>query len=111
MFPPALIYYSPTLFETMGLDYSMQLIMSGVLNVTQLVGVASSVYTMDAFGRRPLLLVGSLCMFIAHLVIAVLVGLYGDDWPAHRPEGWASVAMLLFYMIGEPASTPCSRTP
>ena len=29
------IYYSPTLFETMGLNYSMQLIMSGVLNVTQ----------------------------------------------------------------------------
>ena len=41
----ALIYYSPTLFKTMGLDYSMQLIMSGVLNVTQLVGVISSLRT------------------------------------------------------------------
>lgn len=29
------IYYSPTLFKTMGLDYSMQLVMSGILNVTQ----------------------------------------------------------------------------
>lgn len=29
------IYYSPTLFKTMGLDYNMQLAMSGVLNVTQ----------------------------------------------------------------------------
>lgn len=33
----ALIYYSPTLFETMGLNSSMQLIMSGVLNIMQLV--------------------------------------------------------------------------
>ena len=29
------IYYSPTLFGTMGLNHSMQLIMSGILNVTQ----------------------------------------------------------------------------
>jgi len=52
----ALIYYSPTLFGTMGLGYSMQLIMSGVLNVTQLIGVITSIWTMDRFGGRPLLL-------------------------------------------------------
>ncbi len=95
----ALIYYSPALFKTMGLDYSMQLIMSGVLNVTQLVGVLASLWTMDRFGRRPLLLWGSLCMTVSHLIIAILVGLYSSDWPAHRPEGWVSVAFLLFYMI------------
>ena len=83
----------------MGLDYSMQLIMSGVLNVTQLVGVITSLWTMDRFGRRPLLLWGSLCMTISHFIIAILVGLYSNDWPAHRPEGWVSVAFLLFYMI------------
>lgn len=40
----ALIYYSPTLFQTMGLDHSMQLIMSGVLNITQLIGVSTSLW-------------------------------------------------------------------
>jgi hypothetical protein len=30
----AMIYYSPTLFGTMGLNFDMQLIMSGALNVT-----------------------------------------------------------------------------
>lgn len=100
----ALIYYSPTLFETMGLDHSMQLIMSGVLNITQLVGVASSLWSMDRLGRRTLLLGGASLMFLAHLIIAVLVGLFDSDWPAHRPEGWASVAMLLIYMLGFGAS-------
>ncbi|KAF2768501.1 putative MFS monosaccharide transporter [Teratosphaeria nubilosa] len=100
----ALIYYSPTLFKTMGLDYSMQLIMSGVLNILQLVGVTSSLWTMDRFGRRPILLVGSLCMFVAHLIIAVLVGKFSNDWPAHRSEGWASVGLLLFYMVSFGAS-------
>lgn len=88
----------------MGLDYNMRLIMSGVLNVTQLIGVTSSLWTMDRFGRRPLLLVGSALMFISHLIIAVLVGKFSNNWPAHRPEGWASVAMLLFYMLSFGAS-------
>jgi MFS family permease len=100
----ALIYYSPTLFQTMGLEYDMQLIMSGVLNCVQLVGVASSLWTMDRIGRRPLLLWGSAVMFISHLIISVLVGKYSHDWPSYRPEGWASVAMLLVFMLGFGAS-------
>jgi sugar porter (SP) family MFS transporter len=100
----ALIYYSPSLFKTMGLDYDMQLIMSGVLNMIQLFGVATSIYTMDRLGRRPLLLTGSALMFIAHLTIAVLVGKYSDNWPGHRIEGWVSVAMLLLFMFAFGAS-------
>lgn len=100
----ALIYYSPTLFETMGLDTQMQLVMSGIMNVTQLVGVSTSVWTMDTLGRRFLLLGGSGMMAASHIIIAALVGLYSDDWPAHRPAGWASVAMLLVYMISFGAS-------
>lgn len=88
----------------MGLEYNMQLIMSGVLNCVQLVGVASSLWSMDRIGRRPLLLWGSLIMFISHLIISILVGKYSHDWPSYRPEGWASVAMLLVYMIGFGAS-------
>jgi MFS family permease len=88
----------------MGLDSSMQLIMSGVLNVLQLVGVTTSIWTMDSVGRRKLLLVGAALMAISHIVIAILVGKFSNNWPAHRPQGWASVAMLLFYMISFGAS-------
>lgn len=88
----------------MGLNFNMRLIMSGVLNVTQLIGVISSLWTMDRFGRRTLLLTGSVFMFIAHLIISVLVGKFSDNWPAHRAEGWASVAMLLFFMLAFGAS-------
>jgi Sugar (and other) transporter len=64
---------SPTLFQTMGLNYDMQLIMSDVLNITQLVGVATSVWTMEAFGKRPLLLIDSVCMTHFHMIVAILV--------------------------------------
>lgn len=83
----------------MGLEYDMQLIMSGVLNICQLVGVASSLYTMDRVGRKPLLVWGSALMSVSHIIIAALVGVFGKDWTHHRNAGWASVAFLLFYML------------
>jgi sugar porter (SP) family MFS transporter len=95
----ALIYYSPSLFKTLGQNYSMQLILSGVINITQLVGVISSLWTMDRFGRRPLLLVGAALMCISHLIIAVMVGRFSYDWAAHPTEGWVAVAFLFFYML------------
>lgn len=77
--------------------------MSGVLNVTQLIGVLSSLWTLDRFGRRKILLYGSVGMFISHF-IAVLVGLYSSNWPANTSKGWISVAFLLFYMLAFGAS-------
>jgi hypothetical protein len=96
---PLLNYLFRTLFKTMGLDYNLHLIMSGVLNITLLIGVSTSIWTMDALGRRLLLLAGSLGMIISHIIIVILVGRSDNDWPAHRPEGWASVAFLLISMI------------
>ncbi|TEA16375.1 putative glucose transporter rco-3 [Colletotrichum sidae] len=86
------------LFQTMGLDHNMQLIMSGVLNCVQLIGVVPSLWTMDRWGRRWILLFGSLGMFICHTIIAALVGVYSHDWPSYPTQGWISVAFLLVYM-------------
>lgn len=95
----ALIYYSPTLFETMGFDLDIQLIMSGVLNTLQLFGVVGTIWTMDTLGRRKLLFAGSVVMAISHIIIAVLVGLYSSNWAAHQTQGWVSAAFLLVYMV------------
>jgi MFS family permease len=83
----------------MGLDYEMQLTMSGVLNVCQVVACLWSLWGMDKFGRRKLLLWGGVCMFISHFIIAVLVGLYNGKWPEHEAAAWTSVAFLLFFML------------
>lgn len=88
----------------MGLDHSMQLIMSGVLNVTQLFGVVTGFWSMDRFGRRPVLLYGAIVMAISHIVIAALVGSFSSNWPAHAAGAWASVAFLFIYMLGFGAS-------
>ncbi|QKX54416.1 uncharacterized protein TRUGW13939_01502 [Talaromyces rugulosus] len=95
----ALIYYSPSLFEAMGLDYELQLDMSGVLNICQLVACVWSLWGMDRFGRRPLLLGGTVCMAAAHLIIAALMGKFEHSWPTHKAEAWGCVAMLFFFML------------
>jgi hypothetical protein len=69
----ALIYYSPSLFEGMDLNYEMQLNMSGVINICQMVACLWSLWGMNNFGRRPSLFGGAPTMAIAHLAIAVLM--------------------------------------
>ncbi len=66
----------------------------------QLVGVLTSIWTIDGVGRRPILLWGSLFMTISHLVIAVLVGRFSSDWPAHRSAGWVGVAFVSLVEYG-----------
>lgn len=88
----------------MGLDTSMQLIMSGVLNIVQLVGVTTSIWTMDVVGRRKLLISGAVIMALSHMIIAILVGLFSSNWPSHKAEGWTSVGFLMFYMLAFGAS-------
>ncbi|QIX00465.1 hypothetical protein AMS68_005982 [Peltaster fructicola] len=93
----ALIYYAPSMLKILGLSYDTRLIMSGIINMAQLLGVVTSIWTMDHIGRRPLLLSGSLVMFVCHLVIATLVGRFSHDW--NGIAGWTCVALLLFYMF------------
>ena len=100
----ALIYYAPSLFETMGLGPTARLNMAGILNVIQMVATIWSLWGLDRFGRRPLLLVGSVCMSISHFVIALLVGLYSGSWETHKAEGWISTAFLMVFMSGYAAT-------
>jgi MFS family permease len=69
-----LIYYSPTLFETLGLDSSLQLHMSGVMNILQMVAVIAAFFVFDRIGRRPLLLIGSIGMCASHVIVAIMIG-------------------------------------
>nr|XP_019001274.1 uncharacterized protein I203_05979 [Kwoniella mangroviensis CBS 8507]OCF64735.1 hypothetical protein I203_05979 [Kwoniella mangroviensis CBS 8507] len=95
----ALIYYSPTLFETLGLDSALQLHMSGVMNVLQLVAVIAVFFYFDRIGRRPFLLLGSIGMCVAHTVVAIMIGLYSKDWASHSGQAWFGVSFILVYML------------
>jgi MFS family permease len=69
-----LVYYAPTLFEQLGLDYELQLTLAGVLNITQFVAVLIAFVLLDRVGRRPMLLAGSVCVAISHAIVAAMIG-------------------------------------
>ncbi|EAS35688.3 MFS monosaccharide transporter [Coccidioides immitis RS] len=83
------------------MDYSMQLIMSSVLHITQLVGVVSKIWTMDHFDRRPILLWGSVAMTTSHIIITALAGLFDKHLPSHRSEG--PLGHVVRYVVNEPS--------
>ncbi|KIR41204.1 sugar transporter [Cryptococcus deuterogattii 99/473] len=95
----ALIYYSPTLFQQLGLDYEMQLTMSGVINVSQCVATIVAFFLLDRIGRKPPLLIGSTINSICHFTVAGLIAKYSNNWAAHQSAAWAGVGLLIAFMF------------
>ncbi|WWC87437.1 uncharacterized protein L201_002326 [Kwoniella dendrophila CBS 6074] len=95
----ALIYYSPTLFEQLGLGYEMQLTMSGVLNVCQMVATSAAFFFLDRVGRKPPLLLGSVVNTISHVIVAVMIAKFSGNWADHQGPAWTGVAFILIFMF------------
>ncbi|WWC60053.1 uncharacterized protein I303_102616 [Kwoniella dejecticola CBS 10117] len=95
----ALIYYSPTLFEQLGLDYEMQITMSGVLNVCQMVATSAAFFFLDRVGRKPPLLLGSAVNTASHVIVAIMIAKFSGDWDAHQGPAWVGVSFILVFMF------------
>ncbi|WWC88882.1 uncharacterized protein L201_003797 [Kwoniella dendrophila CBS 6074] len=95
----ALIYYSPTLFETLGLDSEMQITLSGILNIVQLGAVTVAFFVTDRVGRKPILIYGAIGMTISHVVVAGMIGRYQHNWPAYPSQAKAGVAFIFIFMV------------
>jgi len=95
----AFIYYAPTLFQTLGQDYEMSLIMSGVFNMLQLVAVCLCFLIIDKVGRRKLAIIGGAGGAVTWAIMAALVGVYSTSWAQHTDAGWAAVAMAFGFIL------------
>ncbi|KAJ3568679.1 hypothetical protein NPX13_g6337 [Xylaria arbuscula] len=95
----AFIYYAPTLFKQLGQDDENSLVLSGVFNVLQLVTVVLCFFIIDKVGRRWLAIVGAAGTGTSYIVIAILSGLYEDNWLAHRAAGWVCVAFAFLFIL------------
>ncbi|KAK7541299.1 general substrate transporter [Phyllosticta citricarpa] len=93
------IYYAPTLFSSLGQTDQMSLVLSGTLNIGQLVAVIICFCIIDKVGRRPLAVWGGVGMTIPYIIMSALVGLYSHDWAANKAAGWATTAMAYLYIL------------
>ena len=77
----------------------MSLILSGIFNALQIVGVCIAFVLIDKIGRRPLAIGGGIGNMICYVVIAALVGRYENNWSENTTAGWACVAMAFLFII------------
>ncbi|KAJ2957366.1 hypothetical protein NQZ79_g6916 [Umbelopsis isabellina] len=95
----AIIYYAPTIFQSIGLSgTSVPLLATGIVGVVNVLCTIPAVLFVDQFGRRKTLLCGAFFMAISHIIIAIIVGLFENDWPAHTTAGWVAVAFVYFFI-------------
>jgi MFS family permease len=95
----AFVYYAPTLFAALGQSEEQALILSGMINICQLVGACVVIMVLDKVGRRKLAIAGGISMAIPHAILAILVGLYNSSWQSHVGAAWFSVALVYIYVL------------
>jgi SP family xylose:H+ symportor-like MFS transporter len=68
----AVLYYAPRIFQDMGMDNPMtQTVIMGVVNITF---TLVAIFTVEKWGRKPLLITGSIGMAIGALLVALTFG-------------------------------------
>lgn len=94
-------YYGTTIFQAIGLNDSFET--SIILGVINFASTFLGIYTIERFGRRLTLLVGSFCMSITFIIYSVLgsVDLYqhGYDGPAKHSTGSAMIFITCLFIF------------
>lgn len=74
--------------------------MTGIL---QIIFTLPAVLYLDKFGRKTFLIVGSIGMFLCHIVVAIVEGLFEDKWNLNeglaKPQGWVAITFIWLFAI------------
>ncbi|KAJ5337827.1 hypothetical protein N7452_004555 [Penicillium brevicompactum] len=100
----AFVYYAPTFLSRLGQSYDTALILSGLVNVFQLVASIPTLIFLDKIGRRKLAIFGGVAMAIPHLIMAGIYERFSDSWTSHKGVGWFGVALIYIYVACYAAS-------
>ncbi|VUC23520.1 unnamed protein product [Clonostachys rosea] len=95
----AIIYYASNVFESLGLTGGTQaLLATGVTGVVFFVSTLPAMAIIDKVGRKPMLYVGSVVMWISMVLAGIIVAKFQHDWVAHAAAGWTAVAFIWVYV-------------
>ena len=67
----AILYYAPEIFRSFGSGVNVSLLETSILGVVNLVFTIASIYLVDKTGRKPLLNLGSIGMFVSLSVVGL----------------------------------------
>lgn len=88
----AVLYYAPRIFENAGAEGGgmMQTVIMGIVNI---VFTLIAIFTVDRFGRKPLLIIGSVGMAVGAFAVA-LCDRYGHQGATSRTVGHCICSFL-----------------
>ncbi|MFI3281477.1 MAG: D-xylose transporter XylE [Rikenellaceae bacterium] len=66
------LYYAPRIFESMGASGDTAMVQTVVMGVINIIFTAVAIFTVDRWGRKPLLIVGSLGMMSGMIALSTL---------------------------------------
>ncbi|GHT23684.1 D-xylose transporter XylE [Bacteroidia bacterium] len=82
----AVLYFSPRIFDSVGVDGMMGTVIMGIVNI---VFTVVAILTVDKFGRKPLLIIGSVGMAVGAFAVAIF-----DNY---HIDGLAPVIAVMVY--------------
>ncbi len=89
-------YYQTKLFlESVHLEPGVARLVAGCSAITFFLGTLPAIYLIEAWGRRKLLLIGSICTLASMTAFTALIAT-GDGKPSY---GWAAVAMIFLFEL------------
>jgi SP family xylose:H+ symportor-like MFS transporter len=88
----AVLYYAPTMFQTMGASNNVAMLQTVVVGIANVVFTVVAMLTVDRLGRKPLLIAGAVVMAISMLSLGFLFN-------SHQ-MGALSLIMVLIYIGG-----------
>lgn len=106
----AIIYYSADVFQSLGLTGgTLALLASGVTGVIFLISTIPAMPLIDKVGRKPMLIVGSIVMWIAMVIPGIIDAKFNNKWASNPVAGWVAVVFVWIY-VGAFGATwgPCS---
>ncbi|KAJ5995050.1 hypothetical protein N7481_002027 [Penicillium waksmanii] len=100
----AVLYYAPQIFGSFGFSSTKTtLLATGVTGILQIIFTLPSVLWLDKFGRKTFLIVGAAGMFLCHIVVAIVEGLFEDKWNLNeglaKPQGWVAIAFIWLFAV------------
>jgi SP family xylose:H+ symportor-like MFS transporter len=66
------LYYAPRIFESMGATGDVSMVQTVVMGVVNILFTLVAIFTVDRFGRKPLLIIGSVGMMVGMVALSVL---------------------------------------
>ncbi|KAE9399405.1 general substrate transporter [Gymnopus androsaceus JB14] len=87
-------YLAPVVYQnTMGLSRNLSLILGGCTAITYMVASFIPLWTVDRFGRRPLLMISATGLSVCFILAAILLSI------GTRPAAFAATAMVFIFQI------------